>query len=149
MHEYLPIPDAGSFFAAASGSLGWGLGAAIGAALAAPDRRVLALLGDGSSMYAIQGLWTAAQLGVPVTFVIMDNRSYAAMDEFGRYLGFENAPSFALPGLDFVRAAEAFGVRGVRIEHADELEPALRAAFAADTPVLISVAVEAPANRIY
>jgi benzoylformate decarboxylase len=141
--------EPGAFFAAASGSLGWGLPAAIGAKLAAPQRRVLALIGDGSSMYAIQALWTATTYKIPVTFVILDNRAYAAMDEFSRYLGYENAPSFALPNLDFVHAAHAFGVRGFRVETAADLEPALHDAFASDASVLVAIKVEAPANRIY
>jgi benzoylformate decarboxylase len=149
MHERLPIAQPGSFFAAASGSLGWALPAAIGAALGAPERPIVAILGDGSSLYSITALWTAARRGARVTFIILNNGSYAAMNEFSRYLRFENAPSFALEGLDFVRAAEAFGVRAERIERAAALEPALTAVFAARGPVLVDIPVVATAAEIY
>jgi benzoylformate decarboxylase len=149
MHEHLPIAEAGAFYAAASGSLGWALPAAIGVALAAPTRRVVALLGDGSSTYAIQALWTAARLHVPVTFVVLNNGSYAAMDEFGRFLGFEGTPSFDLAGLDFVRAAEAFGVRGVRVATLSHFDECLRVALAATEPTLVEVSVEASTGEIY
>jgi benzoylformate decarboxylase len=149
VHDYLPIAEPGAFYAAASGSLGWALPAAIGAALAEPKRRVLALLGDGSSMYAIQGLWTAARLRVPVTFVVFDNGSYAAMNEFGRYLGFAGTPSFDLAGLDFVRAAEAFGVRGIRVEERARLAGVLGEALASPVPVLVDVPLAASTGDIY
>ena len=69
MHDYLPITTPNSFYTCASGGLGHGLPAATGMALARPDEKVIAVLGDGSSMYAIQGLWSAARLGVPVSFL--------------------------------------------------------------------------------
>ncbi|MBD5605736.1 MAG: benzoylformate decarboxylase, partial [Candidatus Eremiobacteraeota bacterium] len=149
LHEYVPIERAGTFYAAASGSLGWALPAAVGAALARPSRRIVAILGDGSSMYAITALWTAARFALPITFVILDNASYAAMNQFGRFLGFEGMPSFDLAGLDFVRAAEAFGVRGVRIELAGDLEEAFRACFASPLPTLVDIAVDDAAATIY
>lgn len=149
MHVRLPIETPGTFFAAASGSLGWALPAAVGAALARPGRRIVALLGDGSSLYAIQGLWTAAQFGVPVSFLILDNGGYVAMDQFGSYLGFAGAPSFALPGVDFVRAAESFGVRGSRVERAEDLAAALEASFAFAGPSLVDIVVNDGAGVIY
>ena len=57
-------------------ALGWGLGCAIGAKLAWPDRPVLGLIGEGSALYGIQGLWTAARYKIPVTFVICNNAQY-------------------------------------------------------------------------
>jgi benzoylformate decarboxylase len=149
MHERLPIARPGAFFAAASGSLGWALPAAVGAALARPSRRIVAVLGDGSALYAVQGLWTAARLGLPITFLILNNRGYAAMDRFGAYLGFAGAPSFELAGVDFVRAAESFGVRGVRPERAGDLESALRESFARPEPTLIDVHVDDGMGAIY
>jgi benzoylformate decarboxylase len=149
LHDYFPIERPGAFYAAASGSLGWALPAAVGAALARPSQRIVAILGDGSSMYAIAALWTAARLALPITFVVLDNASYAAMNQFGRYLGFEGMPSFDLAGLDFVRAAEAFGVAGVRIDRAGDLEAAFRASFASPLPALVDVAVDDAAAAIY
>jgi benzoylformate decarboxylase len=149
MHDYLPIERPGTFFAAASGSLGWGLPAAVGAALAKPGVPIVALLGDGSSMYAIQGLWTAKRLGLPITFVILNNGAYAAMNQFSRYLGYSGAPSFDLAGLDFVRAAETFGCRGVRATTTSELAQALAASFAAGAPCVIDAVLSDEAAVIY
>jgi len=149
LHDYFPIERPGTFFAAASGSLGWALPAAVGAALAKPGRRIVAILGDGSSLYSIQGLWTAVQLGLPISFIVLDNGAYAAMDQFSRYLGFAGAPSFALPGIDFVRVAEAFGARGVRVDRAAALEAAFATSFASPTPTLVDVAVDDGAGVIY
>jgi len=87
MHDYLPITARDSFYTCASGGLGHGLPAAVGVALARPSDKVIALLGDGSSMYAIQGLWSAAQLGLPISFVIVNNRRYEALLNFGRVFG--------------------------------------------------------------
>src|SRR5262249_39185651 len=70
MHDYLPMLEPDSFYTCASGGLGHGLPAAVGVALGRPGRRVIALLGDGSAMYSIQGLWSAADLALPVAFVI-------------------------------------------------------------------------------
>jgi benzoylformate decarboxylase len=149
LHDYFPIAQPGSFFAAASGSLGWALPAAVGAALARPSERIVAILGDGSSAYAIQGLWTAARHELPITFLILNNRAYAAMEQFSRYLGFSGTPSFDLAGIDFVSAAAAFGCRGSRVARAEELEAALAASFASPSPTVIDVAVDDGAGVIY
>ena len=149
MHDHLPIERPGTFFAAASGSLGWALPASVGAALARPSQRIVAILGDGSSMYAIQGIWTAVRFSLPITFLILNNRAYAAMNQFSRYLGFTGAPSFALDGLVFVRAAEAFGARGIRVDTTTDLEAALRASFNSPLPSLIDAALDDPVAAIY
>ncbi len=149
MHDYLPIERPGTFFAAASGSLGWALPASVGASLARPSQRIVAVLGDGSSMYAIQGIWTAVRFSLPITFLILNNGAYAAMNQFSRYLGFTGAPSFALEGLDFVRAAEAFGARGTRVTAMPDLEAALRASFASSLPSLVDAVLDDPVAAIY
>ena len=82
MHDYLPIDARDTFYTMASGGLGYGLPAAVGVALARPGARVIGLIGDGSAMYSIQALWSAAQLKLPITFVILNNRRYAALQEF-------------------------------------------------------------------
>ncbi len=137
MHDYLPITAPDSFYTTASGGLGHGLPAAIGVALGHPGKRVIAVLGDGSSMYAIQGLWSAAQLGLPITFLIMNNRRYEALHSFGEIFGMERLPGTDLPGIDFVKLAEAQGVSGVRVGAAAELDKALATSFANPKPTLI------------
>jgi len=137
MHDHLPILEPDSFYTCASGGLGYGLPAAVGVALARPGRKVIALLGDGSAMYSIQGLWSAAQLALPVAFVIVNNRSYRALNEFAPHFGVARPPGTSLPNLDFCALARAQGVEGVRITRCAELDAALRRAFAATGPLLV------------
>ncbi len=142
MHDYLPITAADTFFTTASGGLGHGLPAAIGVALGKPAARVIAVLGDGSAMYAIQGLWTAAQLNLPIIFLILNNRRYEALHVFGRHFGLQTLHGTDLSGLDFVGLAHAQGITAHRAETAAELNAALEKAFAQNTPVLIEAVVE-------
>jgi len=143
MHDYLPIIDRDGFYTCASGGLGHGLPAAIGIALARPREKVIALLGDGSAMYAIQGLWTAAQLGLGVTFVIIKNRRYEALLEFGRHFGLQQTVGTDLPYIDFCALAKGQGVEAISIDRADALDDALQTAFANITqPTLAEVAVD-------
>lgn len=107
MHDYLPILERESFHTCASGGLGHGLPAAVGVALARPGRKVIALLGDGSAMYAIQGLWSAAELKQPIAFIIVNNGSYRALEEFGRRFDLSALPGVRLPHLDFCALAAA------------------------------------------
>jgi benzoylformate decarboxylase len=132
----------GRYFSAASGSLGYALPAAIGGALAAPERPILALIGDGSSLYAIQALWTAAQHALPIVFVIVNNGGYGAMKAFGRLMTSGGAPSFDIPGIDFVAAAAGFGVRALRVTRSEGLASALAEAYAAHAPMLLDVPID-------
>ncbi|MDR7379286.1 benzoylformate decarboxylase [Rhodoferax ferrireducens] len=144
MHAHLPIFESETFYTMCSGGLGWGLPAAAGVAMGKPGRRVIALVGDGSAMYAIQALWSAAQLALPVAVVILKNRRYAALHEFARIFGYrpdEPVPGTELPDLDFVGLAAAQGVRGLRVERADQLRPALEQALQSAEPMLIEVEV--------
>jgi benzoylformate decarboxylase len=141
MHDYLPMLEPDSFYTCASGGLGHGLPAAVGVALAHPDRKVIALLGDGSAMYSIQGLWSAAELALPVAFVIVNNGSYRALEEFAPHFGLAQPPGTTLAHLDFCALARAQGVEGVRVSRCAELDAALRMAFAATAPVLVEVCV--------
>jgi benzoylformate decarboxylase len=143
MHDYLPIVDRDGFYTCASGGLGHGLPAAIGIALARPREKVIALLGDGSSMYAIQGLWSAAQLALGVTFVIIKNQRYEALIEFGRYFGLQRTVGTSLPDIDFCALAQGQGVEAVAVDRQDALEDALRSAFATTArPTLVEVTVD-------
>jgi benzoylformate decarboxylase len=146
MHDHLPILEPDTFHTCASGGLGHGLPAAVGVALARPDAKVIALLGDGSAMYSIQGLWSAAQWKLPVTFIIINNQSYRALEEFGRRFAIDALPGVALPDLDFCRLAQAQGVEALRVERSEDLDAALQAVFAAAGPMLLEVRV-APASN--
>jgi benzoylformate decarboxylase len=142
MHDYLPFIERDTFYTCASGGLGHGLPAAVGVALARPDRRVIALLGDGSAMYAIQGLWSAAALGTAVAFIIINNRSYGALDEFARQFGIASPPGTALGGLDFCALAASQGVPAVSVTECAGLDAALKKAFSAATPMLVEVCIK-------
>jgi benzoylformate decarboxylase len=143
MHDYLPIIDRDGFYTCASGGLGHGLPAAIGIALARPSEKVIALLGDGSAMYAIQGLWTAAQLRLGVTFVIIKNRRYEALVEFGRHFGLQRTVGTGLPDIDFCALAQGQGVKAIAVDRPDMLDQALSSAFAnVREPTLVEVAVD-------
>lgn len=141
MHDHLPICQASGFFTTASGGLGHGLPAAVGVALAKPDQRVICLLGDGSSLYAIQGLWTAAQLRLPISFIIVNNGGYDALVQFGRVFQVHNPVGTQLPGLDFVALAQGHGVPGVRVDQGGNLDAALHNSFSTPGPNLVEVMI--------
>lgn len=148
MQRHLPILEPETFYTMCSGGLGHSLPAAVGIALARRDagnpERVIALIGDGSAMYAIQALWSAAQLALPITVVILKNRRYAALREFAGVFGYRPEDPVAgteLPDLDFVKLAEGQGVRGVRVEDAHTLHDALVLALSADRATLLEVEV--------
>jgi benzoylformate decarboxylase len=142
MHDYLPILERDTFYTCASGGLGHGLPAAIGVALGRPGRKVIALLGDGSSLYAIQGLWTAAQLRLPITFVIVNNGRYEALVQFGKHFGLDRSVGTSLRGLDFCALAQGQGCNARRVDRAESLDETLRNAFSAQEPTLVEAIVE-------
>ena len=141
MQAYLPILRSETFYTCASGGLGHGLPAAVGVALGKPGHKVIALIGDGSSMYSIQALWTAAQLKLPITFVIVNNGRYDALHHFAKRFGLKDAVGTELGGIDFVGVARSLGCDGVRVDRAADLAPTLRAALAATRPTLVEVVV--------
>lgn len=148
LHEHLPMRP-GAYFTAASGSLGYGLPAACGVALAAPGKRVVALIGDGSSYYGIQGLWTAVEHALPITFVIVNNGGYGAMKSFSALFASERSPSFDIGHVDFGALARGFGCKARRVERAADLRAALSEAHGTAGPVLIDVAVESEMKKLF
>ena len=142
MHDHLPMLEPGTFHTCASGGLGHGLPAAVGVALARPGRKVIGLIGDGSAMYSIQGLWTAAELGLPVAFIIVNNSSYRALEDFGRHFNLGALPGVRLPHLDFCALAQSQGMQGIRVERCEDLDAALNRIFAANAPMLLEVRVK-------
>ncbi|WP_347302302.1 benzoylformate decarboxylase [Croceibacterium sp. TMG7-5b_MA50] len=138
MHDHLPITRSSGFYTCASGGLGHGLPAAIGVALA-QSARVIALLGDGSAMYAIQGLYAARNERAAVSFVILNNGGYAALTGFAGEFGLNHVPGCDLSGIDFVQLAQAQGVPGRRVERVDQLDEALDWSFAETGPTLLDL----------
>ncbi|HXP94117.1 MAG TPA: benzoylformate decarboxylase [Candidatus Binatia bacterium] len=148
LHDYLPMRP-GAYFSAASGSLGYGLPAAVGCALAAPDRRIVAIIGDGSSYYSIQGIWTAVEHRLPITFIIVNNGGYGAMKAFAQQYGSKRSPSFDIEHVDFVALGKGFGAPGMRVERAADLVATLREAHRSTGPVLVDVIVESTVKELY
>jgi benzoylformate decarboxylase len=149
MHDYLPIRTAGGFYTTASGGLGYSLPAAVGIALGSPTRKVIGVLGDGSSLYSIQALWTAAQERLPITFLILNNSEYAAMKSFGMMTNVDNPPGVDLPGIDFVSIARGFGCAATRVEKAQDLAGELSAALAYPMPALLDIIVDPSIVHLY
>jgi benzoylformate decarboxylase len=144
MQTYLPILRSETFYTMCSGGLGHSMPASVGIALAKPASKVIALMGDGSSMYAIQALWSAAQLKLPIVFVIVKNRRYAALQDFAPVFGFadnEHVQGTELPDIDFVLLAKGQGCDGVRVAHAADLRDTLLKAMQSDIPILVEVDV--------
>lgn len=149
--QHMRFSQPGSYFAGrGGGGLGWGMPGALGVKLAVGARQVVALIGDGSAMYCIQALWTAAHHRIPVTYVIANNSSYQILKTNWRtFYGAGPAggayPGFDLvdPPLNFAGVARAYGLPSWCVERPDELGPALRQALAvADRATLVEVLVE-------
>jgi benzoylformate decarboxylase len=131
--------------------LGWGIGAAIGAKIAAPDRQVVLDIGDGSVMYSGSGFWTMARYEVPVLTIVSNNHSYDSVRKsYVAYNGRMKAANrftgtiLDNPLIDFVGLAKAEGCEGIRVERPADLRRALRRgieATRAGTPFLIDVDV--------
>ena len=142
MQTYLPIVRSETFYTMCSGGLGYGMPAAVGVALGKPGAKVIGLIGDGSSMYSIQALWSAAQQTLPITFIVLKNRRYAALQEFAPAFGFgpdERLAGTELPDIDFVALAHGQGCRGVNVNSAQHLRDALADALQAPVPTLVEV----------
>jgi benzoylformate decarboxylase len=144
MHAYLPILLSEGFYTMDSGGLGYGMPAAVGVALAKRGTRVIGVIGDGSSLYSIQAIWSAAKLSLPITFVILNNGRYAALQDFAPAFGFtsqEPVQGTDLPDLNFVAIAKGMGCPAVRVDNAEALHDALDKGFASAGPMLIDVKV--------
>jgi benzoylformate decarboxylase len=121
LHRLLPARAPLGFLSAAMGGLGFGVPAAVGVRMAAPHRPVVAILGDGSSIYGIQALWSAAHYGCGVLFVVLANGRYAVMDRLAEQHGGGKAPWPAFEEVSISRLAEGFGCPATRVETHDDL----------------------------
>ncbi|MEE2760270.1 MAG: thiamine pyrophosphate-binding protein [Pseudomonadota bacterium] len=136
------------YFAGRGGGIGQGLAGAIGVKLARPDNPVVCVSGDGSAMYSIQALWTAAHHDLAVVFIILSNREYRVLktnlDEWRRRFEMtSNTPNplmdIADPPLDFVALAKGMGIDGAYVDSNDAVAPALEKAFASGKPYLVEL----------
>ena len=147
--RYMPFSAPGSFYGSKTGTLGWGMGAAIGVQLASPGRKVVATIGDGSVMYAPQALWTAAHYRLPITYVVPNNASYAILKSGMLSLGLGSAKRGIYPGMDLVEPeidyaglARSLGVRAERVDKPGDLRDVLATCLADAGPTLVDVAID-------
>ncbi|WP_050385180.1 thiamine pyrophosphate-binding protein [Bradyrhizobium pachyrhizi] len=141
--------DRYGYHALASGGIGWGLPAAVGVSLANPQRPVVCYSGDGSSMYSIQSLWTAANHKLPLTFVIVNNGGYRIIKQ--RLLAFHGddhyvGMDFIDPPVDFTGVARSLGLEAIRITDPQELKGVMKSAFSRPGAKLIEVVVSNSVN---
>ena len=142
--NFLPIRGARDFYGLASGGIGFAMAGAIGIQLAQPQRRVVAIVGDGSAMYSIQALWTAAHLKLPITYIIANNASYRILKE--RVMPYQKEAKFIAmdlrdPRIDFVTLAQSMGVSAQRVTEPGAIDSALRQAYQTNGPTLVEVVV--------
>ena len=137
-----------SFQRTRGGSIGWGMPGSLGVKLACPERPVVAVVGDGSSMWSIQSLWTAAHYDIPVTYLICSNASYCQVKLMktllmgekakGRYLGMD----LDEPRIDFCQLAQAMGVHGQKVERPEQLREVLDSVLGLGKPAVVEVLIE-------
>jgi len=149
MQKFMPMRGQDSFYTMASGGLGYSLPASVGMALGRPEIRTVCLIGDGSAMYSIQALWTAAQRKLPLTVVVINNAGYGAMRSFSQVMQVRNVPGLDLPGIDFVQISQGLGCDAVRVSKSSELAPALARGLAYDGVSLIEVTVDSAVPLLY
>jgi benzoylformate decarboxylase len=142
--RFLSLSDPKSFYGLASGGLGFAVPGAVGIGMALPGRPVAVMVGDGSAMYGIQGLWTAAHEKLPITYIIANNRGYRIIKE--RLVSFRKTDKFTgmdirEPDLDFVALGKSFGLESRRITDPQDIGTALREAFASGKPNLVDIRV--------
>ena len=130
------------------GAIGYGLPCAVGAAIGAPGRPVLAIEGDGSAMYTLQALWTMARESLPVVTVVFANRRYAILQGELKGVGAQISGDKATdmltldrPALDWVALARGHGVPAVAVDEAGALAQALERGYASRAPCLIEVQI--------
>jgi benzoylformate decarboxylase len=145
LHARIPARVPMGFLSAAMGGLGFALPGTIGLRMALPDRPVLAVVGDGSSLYQIQALWSAARYGVGALFVVMANGRYAIMDKLAANTG-KTAPWPDFATIDIAAIARALGCEAIRIEdHSDlltHLDSVLGGLAQRDAPLVLEIVVE-------
>jgi benzoylformate decarboxylase len=144
-----PHRDRYGYHALASGGIGWGLPASVGVSLANPDRPVVCYSGDGSSMYSIQSLWTAANHKLPLTFIIVNNGGYRIIKQ--RLLAFHGddhyvGMDFIDPPVDFTALAKSLGLEATKVTDSAQLKSVLKSAFNRPGAKLIEVVVNNAVN---
>ncbi|MFC0239816.1 benzoylformate decarboxylase [Rhodopseudomonas telluris] len=149
MQKYMPMRGQDSFATMASGGLGWSLPASTGFALANRERRTVCLIGDGSAMYSVQALWTAAQRKLPLTVVVLNNAGYGAMRSFSQVMQVRNVPGLELPNIDFVQLAQSMGCAAERVVRCEDLNAALSRALSHDGVFVLEAMLDSSVPLLY
>ncbi len=148
--EALQPSTPGSYFGCRGQAIGWGMGATLGVKLANPDRPVVGVVGDGSAMMTIQGLYTSANYNLPVVYVMCNNSAYRVLKvNMNHYHRLNDMPmpnhyfGFDFPAeIDFVAQAKAYGIRGERVERPDDFAKALDGAIKSGEPAVLDVIID-------
>jgi benzoylformate decarboxylase len=152
--NFLSVNHRQRFFGLASGGIGCGIAAAVGIKLAVPDRPLVAIIGDGCSLYSFQALWSAANQALQIAYVIINNSGYSILKErlmayggsaaaSGRIIGMD----FTNPSIDFVQLANSMGVSGLEILDPGAIGPALQKALNNHGPFLLDVKIQDISKR--
>jgi benzoylformate decarboxylase len=147
LHRYLPARP-GRFYRGRGGGIGEALPMAVGLKLARPDDPVVAFVGDGSAMYSLTAIWTAARHHLPVVWVVLNNHTYqilrvnADRRRAGRNGGLPYLGTELDPAVDFLAVAEGFGATAVRVTSQDQIGPAFERALTRPGPTLIDLVVQ-------
>ncbi len=141
----------GDIYGIRGGALGWAMPGALGVKLAHPDRPVLAVVGDGASMYTVQALWTASRYNIPVVYAICNNQAYRIlkvnMEVYLRNMLKDRERDSDYVGMDFANRldlammAQAMGVPGERVDDPAEIRPAIQRAFESGRPALLDITI--------
>lgn len=149
LYEYIRVDEPDGHHTSAAGGLGFCLPASVGLKLALPDRTVVCVIGDGSSMYSIQALYSAAQYKVAVPILIINNSGYSILKGFRDAIGIEDVPGLDLPDLNIVRIAQGYGCEGERVERPGDLHDALERALASEGPYVVDIAVDRTVPKMF
>jgi benzoylformate decarboxylase len=149
IRQLIKSDDPQSYFGLRGGGIGWGLPAALGVKVALPDRPVVGIIGDGSALYTVQALWTAAHYRIPVIWVILNNTSYRILkqrlhamrghaEQTDTYVGMELLD----PAIDFLGLSRSFGVEAERARTVQEATDLIAKGLKSNSPLLIDVELD-------
>jgi acyl-CoA reductase-like NAD-dependent aldehyde dehydrogenase len=148
LHDHFPVVRPNGFLATASGCLGFGLAAGVGAALTNPSSPVICVVGDGSSLYTIQSLWTAAEYDADILVIVLNNGGYRVLEAIASKGQPRRIDGVSIGHTDFVKIAEGQGMRAVRCARGGELAGVLRTLLAEKGPRLLEVMVTDKENAM-
>jgi benzoylformate decarboxylase len=146
MREQWCSAKPGDYYFVRSGNLGWGMPAAVGVALARPDRKVISFVGDGAAMYSPQAMWSSRRYGANVCFIVFNNRKYDILMRVAKSLGFDNANAgkfvemqFDQPAVNFEGLAQTFGAPYAKATDSKDIATALKDLLSRNETTLLEI----------